>query len=80
MGLRRCTTKHASLQDGWDSNDIGWYVCVVFILNRSFYPSTSVHPVSVLILHPREIQITWSQTETEKTKAATINQVKQVKC
>ena len=31
-------------------------LCVVFTLNRSFY-STSVHPVSVLILHPREIQI-----------------------
>ena len=29
-------------------------VCVVFALNRSFYSTTSVHPVSVLNLHPRE--------------------------
>ena len=43
---------------------------VVFTLNRSFYPTTSaVPPVSFLILHPREIQIMWSQTETEKTNA-----------
>ena len=28
-------------------------VCVVFTLNRSFYPTTSVHPGSVLIFHPR---------------------------
>ena len=32
--------------------------------NRSFYPTTSaVHPVSVLILHHREIRILWSQWE-----------------
>ena len=38
-------------------------VVVVFTLNRYFYPTTlAVHPVSVLILHPREIQIMWSQT------------------
>ena len=41
-------------------------VCVVFTLNRSFYPTTSVHPVSALILHPREIQIMWSQTVRQK--------------
>ena len=34
----------------------GSWVCVVFTLSRSFYPATSVHPVPVLILHPREIQ------------------------
>ena len=28
-----------------------WYVCVVCTLNCSFYPTTSVHPVSVLIVH-----------------------------
>ena len=34
----------------------------VFTLNRSFYPTTSaVPPASFLILHPREIQILWSQ-------------------
>ena len=39
------------------------------ILHRSFYPTSSVHPVSVLILHPREIQIMWSQTvKQRKTK------------
>ena len=45
-------------------------VVVVFTLNRSFYPRTSpVPPVSLLILHPREIQIMWSQTERQrKTK------------
>ena len=39
-------------------------VCVVFASNRSFYQTTSsVHPSeSVLILHPREVQILWSQT------------------
>ena len=37
-------------------------VCAVFALSRSFYPMTSVHPVSVLVLHPREIQNLWSQT------------------
>ena len=37
-------------------------VRVVFALNRSFSPMTSVHPESVPILHPREIQIVWSQT------------------
>ena len=41
-------------------------VCVVFTFSRSFFPTTSVHPVSVLILHPREIQMLWSQTEIEK--------------
>ena len=30
-----------------------YHVCVVFTSNRSFYP-TSAHPVSVLILHPRD--------------------------
>ena len=43
---------------------------VVFTLNRSFYPATSaVPPVFFLILHPRETQIMWSQTETEKPNA-----------
>ena len=44
-------------------------LCVLlsFTLNRSFCPR-SVHPVSVLILNPREIQIMWSQTETEKNQ------------
>ena len=42
-------------------------VVVVFTLNRSFYPTTSaVPPVSFLILHPREIQIMWSQTVRQK--------------
>ena len=47
-----------------------WVVVVVFTLNRSFYPTTSaVPPVSFLILHPREIQIMWSQTlRDRKTK------------
>ena len=47
-------------------------VVVVFTLNRSFYPTTSAAPpVSVLILHPREVQIMWSQTVRQrKTKAA----------
>ena len=44
-------------------------VVVVFTLNRAFYPTSSaVHPVSVLILHPREIQIMWSQTDSEKNE------------
>ena len=34
------------------------------LLNRSFYPTTSVHPAVVLILHPinTEIKVMWSQT------------------
>ena len=48
------------------------HVVVVFTLNRSFYPTTSaaaVPPVSFLILHPREIQVLWSQTMRQrKTK------------
>ena len=51
--------------------------CVVFTLNRSF-SSTSVHLVSVLILHPREVQILWSQTAVRQrnTKTIAINQGK----
>ena len=52
-------------------------MCVVFTLNRSFYPTTSVHAVSVLILHPREILNLWSQTVRQrKTKTTAINQGK----
>ena len=40
---------------------------VVFTLNRSFYPRTSaVPPVPFLILHPREIQILWSQAVRQR--------------
>ena len=53
------------------------HVCVVFTLNRSFYSTTSVHPVSLLILHRREIQIMWSQTVRQrKNKTTAINQGK----
>ena len=55
-------------------------VSMVFTLNRSFYPTTSILPVSVRILHPREIQILSSDCETEKSKASAIIKVKQVKC
>ena len=43
-------------------------VCVAFTLNRSFYSTTSVHLVSVLILHHREIQVLWSQTVRQKNQ------------
>ena len=43
-------------------------VVVVFTFHRLFYPTSSVHPVSVLIPYPREIPIRWSQTETEKAQ------------
>ena len=46
-------------------------VCVVFTLNR--YQVTQCP--CVLILHPREIQILWSQTE-RKTKTSALNQGK----
>ena len=40
---------------------------VVFTLNCSFYPTTSaVPPVSFLILHPRDIQVQWSQTVRQR--------------
>ena len=32
---------------------------VVFILNRSFYPTTSAVPPVSFLIHPREIQIVW---------------------
>ena len=53
-------------------------IVVVFTLNRSFYQrhTSAVHPVSVLILHPRETKILWSQTETEKTKKSNREQIK----
>ena len=36
-------------------------VCIiVFTINRLLYPRTSVHSVSVLIPHPREMRILWS--------------------
>ena len=55
-------------------------VVVVFELNRSFYSTTSaVPPVSFLILHPREIQIMWSDTEKEKNQTIK-NQGTQIKC
>ena len=41
-------------------------MCDVFTFIRSFYyrmhPTRSVHPVFVLTLPPREIQLLWSQT------------------
>ena len=37
-------------------------VCVVFTLNRPFYPASSVRPVCVLIPYPRVIIIMWLQT------------------
>ena len=36
-------------------------VVFVFTLNRSFYPTSAVTPVSFLIVHLGEIQILWSQ-------------------
>ena len=56
-------------------------VVVVFTLNRSFYPTTSaVPPVSFLILHPREMQIMWSQTVRQKNQTSLNNQGRQIKC
>ena len=46
---------------------ISLLIVVVFTLNRYFYPTTSAEPpVSFLILHPRDIQITWSQTVRQR--------------
>ena len=68
--LRRLYRPQVTTNKPNQKNDTLWYtssctVCAVFTLNRSFYSTTSVHPVSVLILHPEEIQIMWSQIETE---------------
>ena len=41
--------------------------CVVFTLNRSFYP-TSVHPVSVLTLRPTDTNSVVTDCEAEKPK------------
>ena len=44
-------------------------VVFVFTLNRSFYPTSAIPPMSFLILHPRGTQIVWSQTARQrKTK------------
>ena len=50
-------------------------LCVVFTLSRYFYPTTPVHPQSVLILHSREIQILGSQT-VKQSKPVAIHQFK----
>ena len=57
-------------------------VVVVFTLNRSSYPTTSaVPPVSFVILHPREIQISVvTDSETEKNQTSLKNQGRQIKC
>ena len=53
---------------------------VVFTLNRSFYPTTSaVPPVSFVILHPRGIQIMWSQWD-RKTKRWRCKVRRQIGC
>ena len=73
-------TRMDESQDGYRNPTVVVVVVIVVftLINRSFYPTTSaVHPVSFLILHPREIQIMWSQTvKTEKhqTKKSRINQ------
>ena len=45
-----------------DTGDTGRGVCVVFTPSRFFYRTASVHPVSVLIPYPREMQIMRLQT------------------
>lgn len=58
--------------------------CVVFTLNRCFYPASSVHPVSVLIPYPRQTIILWSQIMRQRKKKGKIiaseTVKKQVKC
>ena len=53
------------------------FVAFVFSLNRSFYPTTLVvHPVSLLILHPREIPGTdfvVTAVRQRKTKKSRMN-------
>ena len=49
-----------------NKNRPGPVVLVIFTLNRSFYPTSVVRPVSVLILNHREIQIVWSQTVIQR--------------
>ena len=63
-------TRMHKLRDGY-GKIAAVVVVVAFTYYRSSYPTTSaVHPVSVLILHPREMQILWSQTvETERNQA-----------
>ena len=39
-----------------------------FLLIRYFYPMKSAHLLSVLILHPREMQIRWSQTAVRQSE------------
>ena len=55
-------------------------VSAVFTLNRYFYPMKSVYQVSVLIHHPKEIQILCSETETKPTRRPLSFKEKKVKC
>ena len=54
-------------------------IVVVFTLSRSSYPMTSAVPPASLILHPREIQILWSQTVRGKDHTV-MNQGRQIRC
>ena len=58
--LQPIPTLDGSVRSAW--------LCVVFTLNRPFYPASSVHPVSTLIPYPREIHVLllWSQTVRQK--------------
>ena len=53
-------------------------------MNRYFYPTTPVHPESVLVHHPSSRDATYydvvTDCETEKNKQSQFIQVKQVKC
>lgn len=52
----------------------------VFKLSE-FYPTKSVHPLSLLMLHPREIRTLWPQTvKTEKKKKSQLIQGEQMRC
>ena len=57
------------------------YVHVEFTLNHSFYPTSAVHPIPVLILHPRDTNSVVTDCEIEKTKnESRLNQGRQIRC
>ena len=48
------------------------------LINRYFYPTSAVPSVSFLILHPREMQILWSQAVRQEKNQTLKNQGRQI--
>ena len=71
-------------QDAYRKTTVVVVVVVAFTLNRSFYSTTSgVHPVSVLILHAREIfcgDRLRKQRKNKQNNRELLKEGRQIKC